>query len=55
MMGESENIIYYGRITTTDGQDYLIGYKEGDNTTGNVIYLDLNQFKDKSWENYDYK
>lgn len=30
-------IVFYGSYSTTDGKKYLIGYKEKDPNTGNVI------------------
>ncbi|GAH36015.1 unnamed protein product [marine sediment metagenome] len=34
-------IIYYGSYSTTDGKEYLIGYKEGEANTGDVIIKEI--------------
>lgn len=37
------NIIYYGSYSTTDGKEYLLGYKERNCFTGNVIVKEIDK------------
>ena len=39
-------IIYYGSYSTTDGKEYLIGYEEGDSSTGDVIVKEIGREKE---------
>lgn len=39
-------IVYYGEYSTTDGGKYLIGYKEGNSNTGDVIVTKINNEED---------
>ena len=34
-------VVYYTKISTTDGKDYLLGYEIGNPSTGNVETLKL--------------
>lgn len=34
-------IIYYGMVSTTDGEEYLLGYELGNPSTGDVKVLKL--------------
>jgi len=40
-------IIYYGSYSTTCGKEYLIGYEEGNSSTGNVIVEEVGKNKDE--------
>ena len=46
-------IIYYGSYSITDGEEYLIGYEEGNPQTGNVIIKEIKNNKDEEPNGYD--
>ena len=35
--------VYYGKVSATSGEEYLLGYESGDVTTGNVKILKVSE------------
>jgi len=43
-------IIYYGSYSTTDGKEYLMGYEEGNESTGDVVVEEVKKNeKEDDW------